>query len=797
MNPLTIAIALSNAPAVLAGLKSVTAGISGLGAGATAAALAITGFGRAMNEGGRLADLADRTGETVRELVALERAFSTAGLGAGALPAAFSRVQLALSGVNEEGGRTDQALRRLGLSASQLLPLSGGERFRALADAFGRVGDAATRTGLAVQIFGRSGAEMLQVFASPEGLSAAEEETRALGEAMERNARAFDRVGDALSIWKVRLLEVQTTLAERILPMLELAAKLIKSVNPSLLAGAGVALAGALTLGLASKVGGALMTGVAAFATNPAASAAMTKVGGGLFNLLTKAAPAAMAVAIAAVVGQALLSVWSTWQNRMIDSAIAGGEGTLRNIKQLEGASSPEQLEQLIAEQRREISNRRADVKQRTDSYGPFSRAVDFAGTEGLALEVAQRNLKSAEAQLRFLQSTGPAIVAQNAAKRAAEEEVVRTRLELVVATDEAATAEMAWQEAQKLGNNPEAIEQYNTALQRRIESQRALVTLLESNAPAIPTIDSLVGADPETARKTLEDALAARQEIAKAKAELDVLTGTPIKLPPVEVFGRFSLGDAFAAGIDDFSRTIGRTFDQVSDFISGTLGAAVQGITDGLYGWITATQSFGEAMRNLGGTVLRSLLQTIVQMGVQWTVTHGIAKVGMIALDALQSFLLGKKVVEVNAAEAATMPAKVAGAAAASISSYGIAAAVGIAALIAALAIFGGGFAEGGYTGAGSKYEVKGMVHAGEYVMPAEVVRRLGRSTLEGIHRSAMSPASARGGAAAGSFSNGGGGGPIILVDDRREADRFARGATMESQIGQVMRRERYRTFA
>ncbi|WP_408902522.1 phage tail length tape measure family protein [Methylobacterium radiotolerans] len=43
-------------------------------------------------------------------------------------------------------------------------------------------------------------------------------------------------------------------------------------------------------------------------------------------------------------------------------------------------------------------------------------------------------------------------------------------------------------------------------------------------------------------------------------------------------------------------------------------------------------------------------------------------------------------------------------------------------------------GFAEGGYTGDGGKYQPAGIVHAGEYVMPAHVVKSYGRSFFDGI---------------------------------------------------------------
>lgn len=47
-------------------------------------------------------------------------------------------------------------------------------------------------------------------------------------------------------------------------------------------------------------------------------------------------------------------------------------------------------------------------------------------------------------------------------------------------------------------------------------------------------------------------------------------------------------------------------------------------------------------------------------------------------------------------------------------------------------------GFAEGGFTGPGTKYQPAGIVHAGEYVFSAETVKRIGAGNLERLHQSA-----------------------------------------------------------
>jgi len=56
-------------------------------------------------------------------------------------------------------------------------------------------------------------------------------------------------------------------------------------------------------------------------------------------------------------------------------------------------------------------------------------------------------------------------------------------------------------------------------------------------------------------------------------------------------------------------------------------------------------------------------------------------------------------------------------------------------------------GFADGGYTGHGGKYEPAGVVHRGEYVMSKKAVSKIGVANLEAMHRGALKPGYAEGG--------------------------------------------------
>ncbi|MEI7808507.1 MAG: hypothetical protein WCJ07_08480, partial [Verrucomicrobiota bacterium] len=76
------------------------------------------------------------------------------------------------------------------------------------------------------------------------------------------------------------------------------------------------------------------------------------------------------------------------------------------------------------------------------------------------------------------------------------------------------------------------------------------------------------------------------------------------------------------------------------------------------------------------------------------------------------------------------------------------------MAAVIAAVIAACGGFSEGGFTGTGGKYEPAGIVHRGEFVVPADAVNRIGLDNLETL-RSGNVPVAA-------SPSSGGNGGNV-----------------------------------
>jgi hypothetical protein len=162
---------------------------------------------------------------------------------------------------------------------------------------------------------------------------------------------------------------------------------------------------------------------------------------------------------------------------------------------------------------------------------------------------------------------------------------------------------------------------------------------------------------------------------------------------------------------------------------------------------------SWGQALAMIGTTILTTIVQSIVQMGVRWVATQ------------ILMATVGKSIMA--ASLAATMPIAAASSAVwatpatlATIASYGAAAAAAPGFILGAqgmvLAQSLAAFKTGGYTGDGNPNDVAGIVHRGEFVVPADAVDRIGLSTLQSM--------TAAGASDPGAFTSPAAPGPITL---------------------------------
>jgi hypothetical protein len=249
---------------------------------------------------------------------------------------------------------------------------------------------------------------------------------------------------------------------------------------------------------------------------------------------------------------------------------------------------------------------------------------------------------------------------------------------------------------------------------------------------------------------------------------------------------GYMSMGEGLDAGAADWVSSLGSQGEQVAAAMQSTIGASVSAISDGIYGWITGTQSFGDVLQNLGATILQTLLQTIVQMGVQWVITGVIGKTVMMGLSALGSVLRTKETGETIAAESAKAPVLAANAATASAGSFGMSAVIGIALLIALMAAFAGGREKGGPVQAGSTYLVGEK--RPELFVPntsGTILPYVPQATPASAATAAPGVASSMGfsgGAAAGKPSR------VVVVDNRKVADQLRDDPSFHTIIQEII---------
>lgn len=195
---------------------------AGLAAGATAAVAAITAATvSAIRAGGELSDMVARTGADGAKLVVLQRAFENAGLAANQLPAVLNKMQKALAGVNDEGKRVQtRVFNDLGLSIEELRAADPADAFAQMSEALARIEDPAQRAALAMEIFGRSGGELLVLMRETGAFERAEKEVGSLARTLADNANELDYVSDSMSLFQVKIQQVGAEVAVALLPQL-------------------------------------------------------------------------------------------------------------------------------------------------------------------------------------------------------------------------------------------------------------------------------------------------------------------------------------------------------------------------------------------------------------------------------------------------------------------------------------------------------------------------------------------------------------------------------------------------
>jgi len=237
--------------------------------------------------GDQVAKMAKRTGLSVETLSELRFVASQTGTEFETLENAFRKMQRSIYDAGRGLSTQVDAINDLGLTFQDLDGLSPEDQFKLLADRISQVEDPTRKAALAMSLFGRTGTNLLPMFASgAKGIEILQAEARRLGLTMSsEDAKAAEDFTDALDkLWKVikmgvfhvgaalapvlqKVADTITTLAVQISAWVQrnqqLIVTVLKVVVGIIAAGVAIAVLGTVISGFATILG-ALITVVTA-----------------------------------------------------------------------------------------------------------------------------------------------------------------------------------------------------------------------------------------------------------------------------------------------------------------------------------------------------------------------------------------------------------------------------------------------------------------------------------------------------------------------------------------------------
>lgn len=140
--------------------KSAGLALAGLGAGLGLSVLA-SKFDEVVASAAGLKDIAERTGSTVENMGALARAASLTNNEFGEVEKGIIKLNKALAGSDDASKGAAHALDAIGLNIKELRQLDPAEAFRKIALRMGEFEEGAGKVAVAMDIFGKNGAQLI------------------------------------------------------------------------------------------------------------------------------------------------------------------------------------------------------------------------------------------------------------------------------------------------------------------------------------------------------------------------------------------------------------------------------------------------------------------------------------------------------------------------------------------------------------------------------------------------------------------------------------------------------------
>jgi hypothetical protein len=377
--------------------KSAGAAAAAVGVALAAAAVAVgAAVKSSIDRADELGKAAQKTGTTVESLSRLAYAGDLADVSLDQLSTGLKKVSANAAEVATGGGaKAAKAFDALGISVTDTNGSlkSGDVLIREVAARFGTMEDGASKTAMAMALFGKSGADMIPLLnAGAEGLAAAEAEAVALGVALDtQTAKAAEEFNDNLTRLKTAGSGLSTQLAAGLAPALaSISGALVNTAkNADVMRGVGTALSAVLKV---------LATGAVAL------TAAFSSVGAGIGSVAQ--------VIMKAFTGD-FAGAWEAYKTGFTKnlSILSNAAGSVRRIWSAAASEIPASARAVGAGveapmMRAEGATRKAG-KAATEAVEGWAKAVQDAETAGLRFagalrtETAEMGLSNRELKAR------------------------------------------------------------------------------------------------------------------------------------------------------------------------------------------------------------------------------------------------------------------------------------------------------------------------------------------------------------------------------------------------------------
>lgn len=318
--------------------------------------------------------------------------------------------------------------------------------------------------------------------------------------------------------------------------------------------------------------------------------------------------------------------------------------------------------------------------------------------------------------------------------------------------------------------------------MKQNIDRNKATAQDVENYRAQLVVLDEILRKQEKLLDKGVNAGIISKHEGNKGLLPILKKTGD-VEQERSSVSDPHSFNEQMTLTFDNLQRQFGTTAQIVARGFTSIIGSAVDGIADSITGLLNLTMTWGEALRNIGMSIIQGIIESFARMVSEWIVSHMIMKGVLWAFHAFGRMLKTAETTETIAAESAKTPILAVNAGLASTSSYGAAAAIGIAAVIALIAALAAtSFATGGYTGDGGKFEPAGIVHRGEYVVEKEDVQRIGVPGIESMIQNGGQQASR-------STTNRM---KVAVFDDRSRMKKWLRSQEGRAEILDIVRKDR-----